>query len=70
MVRVGENYLRDTDSMGLSNINSMEKEEYYAKARFAKSQREELNSVKEEVKNIKEEVTEIKEILKLLLERK
>lgn len=63
-----EAFVRDVDSMGLSNINYKEREEYYEKVRLLKKQKEEINSVKEEINSVKEEVSEIKSILLKILE--
>ena len=47
VVRVtGTNYVRDVNSMGLSNTNSVEKDEYYAKQKLMQVQKQELNNIK------------------------
>lgn len=58
------NFVRHTESMGLSNINKAEKDEYYAKLRMIKNQKDEINSLKSEISSLKEDVSEIKELLK------
>jgi cell division protein FtsB len=55
--------------MGLSNISSIEKDEYYAKARAAKAQKEELNKVKSEVNEIKDEIKELKNLIQILIDK-
>jgi hypothetical protein len=69
MVKVtGTNFVRDTNSMGLSNINSMEKNEYYSKVRMVSLQKQEINNVKSEIADVKSEMQEIKQLLLKLLE--
>lgn len=70
MVRVtGTDFIRDTNSMGLSNTNSIEKEEYYAKARILQNQKKELNSVKAEMDLIKSDISDIKQLLIQLMDK-
>jgi hypothetical protein len=64
----GTNFVRDTKSMALLNVNVDEKNEYYNKVRQAQLQKQEINTVKEEVCNIKNDMMEIKQLLKKLLE--
>jgi prefoldin subunit 5 len=61
-------FVRDIDSMGLSNTNVAEKNEYYAKVRMIKSQKEEINKVKSEIDSLKEDVNDIKQLLNKILE--
>lgn len=69
-VRVtGTDFVRDVDSMGLSNTNIAEKNEYYAKLRLVNNQKEEINKVKMEINNLKEDVGEIKSLLRQLIEK-
>lgn len=65
----GTDYVRDTNSMALMNTNNMEKNEYYAKIRMLKTQKEEINTVKEEIAGIKSDMNEIKELMLKLLEK-
>lgn len=65
----GTDYVRDTNSMALMNTNNMEKNEYYAKVRMLKTQKEEINTVKEEIAGIKSDMNEIKELMLKLLEK-
>jgi hypothetical protein len=70
LVRVtGTNYVRDTKSMAIINTDEDARNEYYAKARMLKTQKEEINTVKEEIAGIKEDMTEIKSLMLKLLEK-
>lgn len=65
----GADFVRDTNSMLLSNTNTAEKNEYYAKLRMIQNQKEGLNKVNEEINLLKDDVTEIKNLLSQLLNR-
>jgi hypothetical protein len=65
----GTNFVRDLNSMGLSNLNSSEKEEYYAKLRLLKNQKVELNSMQAQIDSIKNDVSTIKELLLQLISK-
>lgn len=65
----GAEYVRDTHSMGLSNTNIAEKNEYYAKLRMIQNQKEGINKVNEEINVLKNDITEIKTLLSQLLNR-
>ena len=68
MVRVtGTNYVRDVNSMGLSNTNSIEKDEYYAKQRMLNIQKQELNNIKSEIDSIRDDMSEIKQMMLQLM---
>lgn len=70
MVKVtGTNFVRDVNSMGLSNVNPSEKEEYYAKARLIQNQKQELNTIRSEIDAVKDDVSEIKQLLLQLMEK-
>lgn len=62
-------FVRDTKSMGLSNTNNSEKNEYYAKLRLIQNQKEGINKVNEEINDLKNDVNEIKSLLSQLLNR-
>ena len=64
----GTNFYRDTNSMGLINMDNNEKNEYYSKVRMLKTQKDEINTVKAEMANIKGDVADIKQLLMKLLE--
>jgi hypothetical protein len=61
------NFVRDTNSMALMNIDETSKNEYIAKVRMLKIQKDEINTVKSEVVDIKSEMQEIKQLLSQLL---
>jgi septal ring factor EnvC (AmiA/AmiB activator) len=61
--------VRDTESMALLNTNITEKNEYYAKVRMLKNQKDELNKVNTEISELKNEMNDIKSLLKQLIDR-
>jgi len=63
----GTPFVRDTDSMVLSNVDSVAREEYYNKVRILTNQKEQLNKVNEEINQLKDDVSEIKSLLKQLI---
>jgi hypothetical protein len=70
LVRVtGTNYVRDTNSMGLINVDDVEKNDYLSKLSLLKTQKEEINKVKSEIDSIKNDVSEIKELMLQLLNK-
>ena len=62
-------FVRDTNSMALINKDTSARDEYYAKARLAKKQNEEINNIKVELSSVKSDITEIKELMKQLLSK-
>ena len=68
LVRVrGTNFVRDVNSMAIMPVDNTEKNEYYAKLRVIKSQKEEINKIRSEIDGIKSDVGEIKGLLKQLI---
>jgi hypothetical protein len=65
----GTNYVRDTESMALINIDSEAKNEYLAKVRLLKTQKDEINTVKEEIASLKDDMGEIKQLMLQLLDK-
>ena len=63
------NFIRDTSSMGLSNINIRERNEYYLKVKAAKAQKEEINTLRTEIDSIKNDISDIKNLMIKLLEK-
>jgi hypothetical protein len=63
----GTNFVRDTNSMALMNTDENSKNEYYAKVRMLKTQKDEINKVKSEMLGIKDDMAEIKYMLSKLL---
>jgi hypothetical protein len=65
----GTDFIRDINSMGLSNINSIEKNEYYLKRKILQTQNIEINSIRSEIDGIKSDVSDIKNMLLKLMEK-
>jgi hypothetical protein len=65
----GTDFVRDTDSMALTNVNENMKNEYYSKVHLLKNQKEEINKVKSEINDIKNDVAEIKELMLKLINK-
>ena len=63
------NFIRDTSSMGLSNTNIRERNEYYLKVKAAKAQKEEINTLRTEIDGIKNDISDIKNLMIKLLEK-
>ena len=62
-------FVRDTNSMGLSSTNTAEKNEYYTKLRMIQNQKEGINRVNEEINSLKNDVSEIKTLLSQLINK-
>jgi hypothetical protein len=65
----GTNFIRDVNSMGLSNTDTAARDEYYNKVRIMKNQKEQINSMNNEIDSIKTDVHEIKQLLQQLLSK-
>lgn len=65
----GTNFVRDTTSMVLNNTDDIAKNEYYAKVRLLKNQKDEINTVKAEINEMKHEISEIKQLMLKLLDK-
>ena len=65
----GTSFVRDTETMLLMNTDVVSKNEYYAKARLLKTQKQEINNVKCEIQGIKEDMKEIKELMLKLMDK-
>jgi hypothetical protein len=63
----GTNFVRDINSMGLSNTDTTAKDEYYSKVRMMKNQKEQINMIKQEISDVKSDVYEIKQLLQQLI---
>jgi hypothetical protein len=59
----GTSMVRDTTSMGLSNTNIAEKNDYYSKVKLLQTQKESLNKVNQEISDLKNDMLEIKQLL-------
>ena len=53
--------------MAIMPTDSFEKNEYMAKLRLVKSQKEEINTLKQEINSIREDVVDIKNLLRELI---
>ena len=70
LVRVtGTNFVRDIQSRAILPTDDTEKNEYYARLRLMKNQKEEINKVKSELDCIKSDMCEIKSLLQQLLSK-
>jgi hypothetical protein len=70
LVRVtGTNFVRDINSRAILPTDTTEKNEYYAKLKLVKTQKEEINKVKAELDCIKTDMCEIKSLLQKLLSK-
>lgn len=70
LVRVtGTNFVRDINSRAIMPTDNTEKNEYYARLRLVKNQKEEINKVKSELDCIKSDMCEIKSLLQQLLSK-
>jgi hypothetical protein len=70
LVRVtGTNFVRDINSRAILPTDTAEKNEYYAKLKLIKNQKEEINKVKSELDCIKSDMCEIKSLLQQLLSK-
>lgn len=65
----GTSLTRDINSMGLTNNDISGLEDYKAKRRLLKNQKEEINRVKSEIKDVKDELQEIKSLMLRLLDK-
>jgi hypothetical protein len=63
----GTNFIRDTNTMGLSNRDMTAKNEYMMKVKMLKTQKEEINNVKSQMVEIRSEISEVKQLLVQLL---
>lgn len=62
-------YVRDTETMALINTDQSAKNEYLAKVRMLKNQKEEINTVKSEIASIRQDMDEIKQLMLKLLDK-
>ena len=63
----GTNFVRDTNSMGLINNNTAEKNEYYNKLNIIARQKGEINMMKSDINELKSDMQEIKQLLVQLI---
>lgn len=70
LVEVKESkFVRDTKTMALLNKDNGARDEYYAKVRLLKNQKEEINKLRDEITSVKDDVSEIKKLLIQLLDK-
>lgn len=60
-------FIRDTKSMALINKDNSARDEYYAKVKMMKLQKEEINRLKTEMSELKTDMHDIKDLLRQLL---
>jgi BMFP domain-containing protein YqiC len=65
----GTSFVRDTNSMLLSNTDTVAREEYYNKVRMLSRQKEELNMMKADISDVRSELGDIKQMLQQLLSK-
>jgi len=63
------NFVRDIHSMAIQPTDNTERNEYYAKLRMIKLQKEDINDVKKEINNLKDDITDIKNLLHQLISK-
>ena len=66
---IGTDFIRDTNSMAIININDNVKNEYYNKVKILTAQKQELNTIKSEMDDIKNDISEIKQLMLSLLNK-
>lgn len=64
----GTKFVRDTKTMGLSNQDSQERNEYFSKVRLLNKQKTELSILHSEIDVLKNDMQEIKTLLITLLQ--
>ena len=65
----GTSFVRDINSMGLSNVDQNEKNEYYSRVRMLQNQKAGLNKVNEDISALRNEMSEIKNLLAKLIHK-
>jgi hypothetical protein len=65
----GTNFVRELKSMGLSNLDSFSKNEYYSKVKMLKSQKDEINTIRKDVNSLRTDIQDIKSLLEQLLNK-
>ena len=62
-------YIRDTQSMGISNTNIKEKEEYMVKSRLLKNQKDEIGRLNGEITSMKNDINDLKILIRNFAEK-
>lgn len=65
----GTRFVRDINSMGLTNKDVDGLEEYKMKRKLLKTQKEEINNMKSDISVIKEDMAELKQLIHKLIEK-
>jgi archaellum component FlaC len=65
----GTNFVRELKSMGLSNLDTFSKNDYYSKVRMMKSQKDEINNIRKDVNSLRTDMQDIKSLLEQLLNK-
>ena len=63
------NFVRDTESMAIINVDNTAKNEYYEKVRLAKSQKEQINKMNADITDLRNDIGQIKQIIQLLVNK-
>ena len=63
------NFVRDTESMAMINVDNNAKNEYYEKVRLAKSQKEQINKMNADISDLRDDIGQIKQLIQLLVNK-
>jgi hypothetical protein len=63
------NFVRDTESMAIINVDNNAKNEYYEKVRLAKSQKEQINKMNADISDLRNDIGQIKQLIQLLVNK-
>jgi len=63
------NFVRDTESMAIINVDNNAKNEYYEKVRLAKSQKEQINKMNADISDLRSDIGQIKQLIQLLVNK-
>jgi len=63
------NFVRDTESMAIINVDTNAKNEYYEKVRLAKSQKEQINKMNADISDLRNDIGQIKQLIQLLVNK-
>jgi hypothetical protein len=63
------NFVRDTESMAIINVDNNAKNEYYEKVRLAKSQKEQINKMNADISDLRDDIGQIKQLIQLLVSK-
>ena len=63
------NFVRDTESMAIINVDNVSKNEYYEKVRLAKSQKEQINKMNADISDLRNDIGQIKQLIQLLVNK-